>query len=84
MLTTTEGKKKRKKNTTLYAWHQKIFREQKQNPNCDGSKIGREKDLRRAEAARGTAYFGRTTFLRRRSSRWVQLVSTYFVGTLGT
>jgi hypothetical protein len=27
-----------------------------------------EKGLRRAEAARGTAFFGRTTFLRRRSN----------------
>jgi len=52
MLATTEGKKKKKKNH-LMRLASKIFREQKQNPNCDGTKFADRRILRRAKAARG-------------------------------
>jgi hypothetical protein len=75
MLATTEGKKKEKKPP--YALGINNLPRTKAESKLRRKQICREKDLRRAEAPRGTAFFGRTTFLRRRSSRWVQILSTY-------
>jgi hypothetical protein len=75
MLTTTEGKKKKKKNPAYALGINKLPRT-KAESKLRRKQICSEKDLRRAEAARETVFLGRTTFLRRRSSRWAQLLST--------